>query len=262
MNLRSIMTANPHTVGPAESLLHARDLMVWGGFRHLPVVAAGELVGLLSQRDVAAYHARTGESAFGNSQATVKMAMTSRLVTADPEADVSEAAQLMAEHKTGSVLVTEHGALLGLVTTTDVLAASSHQPAPEPTAAKVGDVMSRNPHSINPSDGLGDAAARMRAYHVRHLPVVDGDKQVVGMLSDRDIRAAIGNPTRNSPNRQDIRVSEVMTAPAVTIREDQSSASAAHLLARLSASALPVINANEQLVGVLSYVDLLRLFPE
>jgi CBS domain-containing protein len=48
------MTANPRTIGPDDSTDQALEMMLSGGFRHLPVVEGGEVVGMLSLRDVAA----------------------------------------------------------------------------------------------------------------------------------------------------------------------------------------------------------------
>jgi len=48
------MTANPRTIGPDASTEQALDMMLSGGFRHLPVIEGDEVVGMLSLRDVAA----------------------------------------------------------------------------------------------------------------------------------------------------------------------------------------------------------------
>jgi CBS domain-containing protein len=50
------MTRDPETIEPTDDLEHATVLMLHGGFRHLPVVAAGRLVGIVSIRDLAAAH--------------------------------------------------------------------------------------------------------------------------------------------------------------------------------------------------------------
>ena len=46
------MTTDPDTIGPDETTEHAATLMMHGGFRHLPVVEGGEVVGILSIRDL------------------------------------------------------------------------------------------------------------------------------------------------------------------------------------------------------------------
>jgi CBS domain-containing protein len=51
-NVADVMTGQPETVAPDESLAQARVVMLHGGFRHLPVVEGGKLVGMLSMRDL------------------------------------------------------------------------------------------------------------------------------------------------------------------------------------------------------------------
>jgi CBS domain-containing protein len=48
----ALMTRDPDTIGPEDTTEHATTLMLHGGFRHLPVVESGDLVGILSIRDV------------------------------------------------------------------------------------------------------------------------------------------------------------------------------------------------------------------
>jgi CBS domain-containing protein len=50
--VEDVMTRNPETAEPDESLAQARLVMLHGGFRHLPVVDRGQLVGMLSMRDL------------------------------------------------------------------------------------------------------------------------------------------------------------------------------------------------------------------
>jgi CBS domain-containing protein len=130
------------------------------------------------------------------------------------------------------------------------------------TRAVVADVMTRDPITCHPDDHLLDAAARMQQHRVRHLPVVDGDNRVLGMLADRDIRTAVGDPDRwmddSTPRLGELRVAGAMSSPAATVTPDQPVTVVARLLVELEFGALPVIAHDGRLVGIVSYIDILR----
>jgi acetoin utilization protein AcuB len=137
----------------------------------------------------------------------------------------------------------------------------------EPSAAfgsQVAEVMTPEPLTVHPGDQLLDAAARMRQYRVRHLPVVNGDRRLVGMLSDRDIRAAVGDPVRALTSTETrvrletMHVEDAMNRGAITVDPARACADVASYFADVRAEAAPVVDATGKLVGVLSYVDLLR----
>ena len=269
MKIKEIMRRFPKTVNVDDTLEFARDIMVWMELRHLPVLRDGKLVGLLTERDLAAYQAAIGESlASSAANEKVESAMQPEPQIAHPEDAVVEAAGRMGAAKIGCLPVLDQGELVGMLTTTDILAAQvseAMRPA-KPQAARVptvADVMTPNPLAVHPDDYVINAAARMQQNNIRHLPVVDGDRQIVGMLSDRDVRAAIGDPTRamqaddGSPVHR-MRVRDAMNGPAVTASPDQSCADLARTFAALRGSAVPVTDQDGHLVGILSYIDILR----
>jgi len=122
-----IMTGSPVTLKPEDTLDLANDVISLGRIRHIPVVDAGRLVGLLSERDLmgaAASHV------FGLKQKSkfallksvlIRDVMKKRVVTVAPETSIKDAAHLMADKKIGCVPVVSDGAIVGLVTTTDIL---------------------------------------------------------------------------------------------------------------------------------------------
>jgi len=110
------MTYGAATVSSHDTLQTAADLMNKGGFRRVPVVDDGNLVGIVSDRDVRAH---TGYLELTK----VTAAMTSDLKTVNPKMSVEDAARLMIEHKIGGLPVLEDGKLVGMITTTDVLKA-------------------------------------------------------------------------------------------------------------------------------------------
>ncbi|MFB6113364.1 MAG: CBS domain-containing protein [Halodesulfurarchaeum sp.] len=113
--------------------------------------------------------------------------MTTPLVTVRESATVSEAAELMAEEELSSLLVP--GAEMGIVTSTDVLRAVAD--GVDPTTTHVEDVMTRPVERVATDLYLGEAAAMMTNYGIKHLPVIDEDGDYVGMVSSSDITAAM-----------------------------------------------------------------------
>ena len=110
------MTQNPVTTSPEELLIQARLKMQKGGFRRLPVVSDGQLVGIISDRDMrqhAGYLDRT----------EVKAAMSQKPITVTPATTVEAAAQLLLKQKIGGLPVADKGRLVGMITTSDVLQA-------------------------------------------------------------------------------------------------------------------------------------------
>jgi acetoin utilization protein AcuB len=125
--VKDIMMGSPVTLKPEDTLALANDLIALGRIRHIPVVKDGRLVGLLSERDLMGTAATT---IFGLKQKSasallksvlIKDVMKKRVVTVKPDTPITEAAHLMKEKRIGCVPVVSDGALVGLVTTTDIL---------------------------------------------------------------------------------------------------------------------------------------------
>ena len=125
--VREIMMSAPVTLKPEDSLDLANDVISLGRIRHIPVVEDGRLVGLLSERDLLGAAAT---QIFGLKQkrksallrsVLIKDVMKKKVFTVGPETPIKETAHLMADKRIGCVPVVSAGALVGLVTTTDIL---------------------------------------------------------------------------------------------------------------------------------------------
>ncbi len=114
------MSVSPVVIGSGGTLAEAHRLMRERGVRHLPVVDAGALVGVVSQRDL--YLAETLK---GVDPATdsVREAMTTEPYAVPPGAALEEVATVMADRKLGSAIVIDRGSVIGLFTTVDALRA-------------------------------------------------------------------------------------------------------------------------------------------
>ncbi len=115
--VQKYMTTTPYTVGAEQTLELAHDVMREHRVRHLPVLRAGQLVGMLTERDMALVEALKDVDP---ARVTVEEAMSQDVFTVAPSAPLDEVASEMAARKLGSALVVERGKLVGIVTTVDV----------------------------------------------------------------------------------------------------------------------------------------------
>lgn len=263
MELREIMNRYPMTLQKTADLALARQMMAWAGIRHLPIMDGENLVGMLSERDILRLQARGDLDIGANPE--VALAMRHEVQTAAPSDSLTEAAARMADAKIGCLPITEKGHLVGLVTTVDVLNAEVRK-AMEPRDSHVtaSDLIDHEVVTVEADDYLLDAAGKMQSKNVRHLPVVDGTGKIVGILSDRDIRAAVGDPmsvyqagARDRLNA--LRVSHVMTRDPITANVRDSLPAIAGLFVDHRLSAVPVVDDEDKLVGLISYLDILRV---
>jgi len=116
MEMLHIMTRHPEIIHPDDTLAKAKEMMDVAGFRRLPVVKDGNVVGMLTERNLRA-HAGYLEST------RVNAAMSSPVISVGPNSTVQEAARLMLVHKVGGLPVIDNGKLVGIVTTIDMIRA-------------------------------------------------------------------------------------------------------------------------------------------
>jgi citrate synthase len=110
--------------------------------------------------------------------------MTSPAVTCTADETLAEAAGLMQRADTGSVVVTDHGKVVGILTERDLLRAAVG--AGDPRREQVRLWMTARPDVLGPDEQVDAAWASLTSHHYRHLPVVDGD-ECVGVVSLRDL---------------------------------------------------------------------------
>lgn len=113
-----VMIPAPETVGQEQTLAFAAQRMESHGFRHLPVLHGGALVGVVSERDV---NMVSGLPEIDPEKLTVEDVMTPDPYTVRPGTPLGEVVDAMIAHKYGSALVAEGTTVHGIVTTTDML---------------------------------------------------------------------------------------------------------------------------------------------
>jgi CBS domain-containing protein len=117
---------------------------------------------------------------------------------------------------------------------------------------QIRDVMTANPTTVTDTDSVLDVARIMRDQDTGVVPVVSG-KKIIGLVTDRDIvvRAiAGGKDIRNA------RVNEVMTKQVRTVNEDASVGEVLEMMSGAQIRRVPVVNRNNELVGIVSMKDI------
>ena len=122
------------------------------------------------------------------SEALVKDYMRQNVVTAEKSATLRQLAELMAKNNTGSVVITEGGKPVGIVTERDVVKAIGNGKGLD---AKAEEIMSSKLYTVREDTPISGALSVMRTFNIRHLPVVDEKGYLKGIISIRDLARAI-----------------------------------------------------------------------
>lgn len=128
LKVRDVMTVNPMTMSPEESLMEALQLMRLRRIRRIPIVIDGRLVGLLTEGDLK----RAEPSMLSHTQdeftevmeaTQVNRIMIKNLITAAPDTPLAEAARTLWKSKYGALPVLEGEKLVGILTDNDLIGA-------------------------------------------------------------------------------------------------------------------------------------------
>ncbi len=176
------------TIAPDQLLLDASQLMETNHVRHLCVAESGSIVGLISVRDLVRYfvYAEAGPvRELDDVYRPLSVLMRTSIETIDHGETLLAAARRMAEKHVGSLLVSQTGKLVGIVTESDmvrkVLAYNL-----DPRLIRIGSLMNHPVIDIDINRTIHDASELMAEKGVRHLAVMEVNK-IVGILSVRDL---------------------------------------------------------------------------
>lgn len=125
----------------------------------------------------------------------------------------------------------------------------------------VGEIMTRSPMTAESTTTVGEALGLLYELDVRHLPVVD-EGRLVGMISDRDLRTLLGPSFRLGVAKTDVLerpIGPLMSSDVRSVDPETELSEAIDIMLDNRVGALAVTSAeDDQLVGIVSYVDILR----
>jgi acetoin utilization protein AcuB len=115
--IQAHMTTSPHSIGRDQPLARAHAVMREHQIRHLPVLEGGQLLGVLSDRDLRLIETLRDVDP---EKVTVEDAMSNNVYAVAPDAPLDEVVKTMAEHKYGCAVVIQNQHVVGIYTTVDV----------------------------------------------------------------------------------------------------------------------------------------------
>ena len=121
-----------------------------------------------------------------------------------------------------------------------------------PDARQIRDVMTANPTCVSEKDNVRDAAQIMKNQDTGVVPVVEG-KKVIGMITDRDI---VVRGLAEGKNLENTSVTELMTKEVRSVREDATINEAMELMSSADIRRIAVVNASDEIVGIVSIGDI------
>ena len=131
----------------------------------------------------------------------------------------------------------------------------------------VGNRMTKNPVVCNPNMPVDEALNLMRQEKVRRLPVVDDNKKLLGIVSEKDLLYVSPSPATTLSVFElhyllsKIKVEGVMTKDVITVTEDTPLEEAARIMADNKIGGLPVLQ-GDKLVGIITETDIFKIFLE
>ncbi|HEX5746284.1 MAG TPA: CBS domain-containing protein [Archangium sp.] len=267
LRVRDVMSRNVSTLRVSEELTVEELLKKFRHVQHLPVVGANNrLMGMLTRMDVLEEALHSGRERW----IRVRNLMSCPVQSISEDEELPAAARAMrGAHLHSLAVVDASGSMVGILTDGDLLSAMAgeHVPAPSgPWELPVDALMTPEPLALGPDARLDEAAWTLIYAGVRHLPVVDEGDRLLGIISERDLRQRLGGTAREWPRAAhevlEERVGEMMTPEPLFLRSGASLGRALELFTDERVGALPVVDEDRRLLGILSYIDLLRWLRE
>ncbi|MDL2246016.1 CBS domain-containing protein [Methanobrevibacter sp. OttesenSCG-928-K11] len=269
MQVKNLMSEDLVTIDKDQSLSDGLKLLRKNNISRLPVVNTNEnhqkeLVGIVSERDIAK---KLGSSRYGNmppSRFHISSVMVKDVIAVNEDMELGEVAKLMLEKGIGSVPIESDENMVGIISKADFVTLCVGKAFDK---ISVKDVMVKDIKSASSEERLVHARRIIIDENIGRLLTID-DGELTGILTSKDIIRALIAFRKNVPENhqqaqiKNILIKDVMSTNVKTISEDSTITEVANILMETGFNGLPVVNANDEVVGIITQTDLLRLVAE
>jgi len=266
------------TVYPTTTIRKALMTMNENRYRRLPVVNAGnnKVVGIITSMDIVDFmgggskynlirekHDRNFLAAINES---VREIMEENVITLKENADIDEAIEtFLTKNVGGTPIVNDDNQLISLITERDVIKALLDKIDENET---IDDYITRKVIVATPGERLKDVARTMVRNGFRRLPVVS-EERLVGIITSTDFIKLLGSDwafnhiqTGNVREITNVRMEEIMKKDVITAKEGDKLKDIAEIMVTNDIGALPVVDDNLRIKGIITEKDVLGYFAK
>lgn len=257
MKVRDVMSTELITVDKDQNLKEVLQLMDHHNVTKLPVTDNGNLVGIVTDGNIADKLGRAHNKHIQTGTLHASGVMTKDFVRAHPDEDLQNLLADVGKPGLTMIPVCQGDQLVGVVTKSDLLRFVE-------SAGAIADIMTRQLQAVSRGERLVHARRLILDHDIARLPVVEGG-HVQGIIAEHEIAAAFADlkEADNSVQKATVRdliVGDSMRAEVITASPETSARDAAKLMMDEHVGALPVVDGSGTIQGIVTRTDLIRTF--
>lgn len=264
MQIKNLMSEDIITIDKDQNLSDALKLLRKHNVSRLPVTNNKQLVGIISERDIAAKLGSSKYESMPASRLHISSVMVKDVFTVPQTMQLDEVARLMLENGIGSVpLMNDDDDMVGIVSKADFVTLAVGIAFEKIT---VKEIMSKDLTVVSPTERLVHARRQMLESHVGRLPVVEYES-LAGMVTSKDLMRAFIDFRKKVPEKyqksqiKEVLVEDIMSSNPTFTSKDATIADVARVMIETGYNGLPVVE-DDNVVGIITQTDILRLIEK
>jgi len=263
MQIKNLMSEDLITVDKDQNLSDALKLLRKHNVSRLPVTNNKELVGIISERDIADKLGSSKYESMPASRLHISSVMVKDVFTVPQTMQLEEVARLMLENGIGSVPVMDDDKMVGIVSKADFVTLATGI-AFDKIAVK--EIMSKGSITVSSTERLVHARRVMLESHVGRLPVVDEEK-LVGMITSKDLMRAFIDFRKKVPEKyqksqiKEVLVEDIMSTNPTVVSKEMSITEVSEIIMETGFNGLPVVEDGD-VIGIITQTDILKLIEK
>ena len=263
MQIKNLMSTTLITIDKDQNLSDALKLLRKNRISRLPVLNNKELVGIISERDIAKKLGSSKYESMPSSRLHVSSVMVKDIISVSKSMRLAEVANIMLENGIGSVPIIDEGKMVGIVSKADFVTLAIDG---EYDKICTKEIMTKGIISISPSERLVHARRVSIDSNVGRLPVIDVE-ELVGMITSKDLMRAFIDFRKNVPEKyqksqiKEVLVEDIMSTNPLVVTKDDSISDVAKIMIETGYNGLPVVE-EDNVVGIITQTDILRLISK